>query len=879
MTIHTKTPKTDMAWTPTRRGFLQGAGLAAGAAGGPALSFFAEAAKAQTGPQTSIGEWKSTTCQGCTSWCAVQVKVVDGRAIHLRGNPNAKANHGKICPRPHLALQQVYDPDRVRQPMKRTNPRKGRDQDPGFVPISWDEAMDMVADKIMELRNNDETEKFALFRGRYTYMRDLLYGAVPKIIGSPHAISHSAICAEAEKFSSYYVEGLWDYRDYDIEHTRYILSWGADPVSSNRQVPHAINFWGAMRDQATVAVVDPRLSATAAKANEWLPVIPGEDGALAVAMAHVILTEGVWNKAFVGDFADGQNRFVAGAMVPEQIAQAPADGETATDAAPAMVPVFNENQTYGIVKWWNLELKDRTPEWAAERTGIPAEQIRRVALGFAAAAPRAISWVSPGASMQARGGYSGMAAHALNGLVGSFDSIGGVVAKGKDPADHVPDMKPYMDEVAAKKSKLPKIDQRGTLAFPALNKGKSGGGVVTNAAADGMLAKSPNEIKMAIGYWCNFTFSCSGAQRWEQALSALPFFVHITTNASEMTMFADVVLPAAHQLFEKSGFIKSKQNLHSYISLNQRVIEPIVDAKMDESEVTWMLAEKLRDRGFDNLYRYYTEAFADPETGAHPANAVEFTEYALKMLTRGCWDSTHEKYGKYGDKLEGWADFKEKGVWNAHRYAYDQRLGAFKTETKKIEFYSETLKKALTGHAERHNVSVDAVMEATNYEARGELAFVPHFEPAVRHGDAAEFPLIFFEHRSRLNREGRSANCTWYQAHKNADPGDENWDDVLKMNPVDGAKLGLANGEMVRVTSTNGAITVRLKLWEGVRPGTVAKCYGQGHWAYGRVAAANFAQRMPRGGNNNELHEAEFERLSGSTARHGGATRVKVERA
>ena len=91
----------------------------------------------------------SSTCQGCTSWCPVQVKVSDGRAIKLRGNPYSKATHGTICPRPHLALQQLYDPDRIKMPMKRTNPKKGRDEDPGFVPISWDEAMETLADRMM----------------------------------------------------------------------------------------------------------------------------------------------------------------------------------------------------------------------------------------------------------------------------------------------------------------------------------------------------------------------------------------------------------------------------------------------------------------------------------------------------------------------------------------------------------------------------------------------------------------------------------------------------------------------------------------------------------------------------------------------------------
>jgi anaerobic selenocysteine-containing dehydrogenase len=848
--------------TLSRRAFLKGAGglgigLIASGAGAPMLSYFAREASAQ--PGEIVGRWLSSTCQGCTSWCPVQVQVIEGRAVKIRGNPHSKANHGNICPRPHLALQQLYDPDRIKVPMKRTNPRKGRDEDPGFVPISWDEALDLIADKMMELRANEETHKFVLFRGRYSYLRDVIYSAMPKVFGSPNGISHSAICAEAEKFGAFFTEGFWDYRDYDLENTRYVLCWGADPVSSNRQVPHAMNAWGRVRDQATISVVDPRLSATAAKANEWLPVIPGEDAALAVAMAHVILTEGLWSREFVGDFVDGENRFQAGVELPEES--------------------FAEVHTHGVVRWWNIELKDRTPEWAAEQCGIPAEQIRRVAIGFARAAPASISWVSPGTAMQARGGYAAMAAHALNGLVGSTDNMGGVVQKTKVAADKIPSYKDYQDELAKELSKKPKMDQRGTLPFPALNKGKSGGGVVTNNAADAILDEDPYEIKVAIAYWANFAFSCSGSERWERALTKLPFLAHITVNASETTHYADVVLPAAQQLFEKWSFLKSKQNLHGYSSLTQRLVEPIWDVRQDETEIPWMLADKLADRGFDNLQRYFREAFADPETGANPKDSEEFTMAALKMLTRPCWDSSHKNYGKYGDRLAGWQDFVDKGVWNTKPYEYRTHWDKFKTKTGKFEFYSETLKEALGKHAEKHNVTIDEVLAVTNYTASGETAFVPHFEPALRWGSEEEFPLVFFEHRSRLNREGRSANCTWYQAHKNADPGDENWDDVLKMNPLDAAKLGFNDREMVRVVSQTGEMTVRLKLWEGVRPGTVAKCYGQGHWAYGRVAALDFKARIPRGGNNNAILPAEYERLSGSTARHGGCARVKVERA
>jgi anaerobic selenocysteine-containing dehydrogenase len=84
---------------------------------------------------------------------------------------------------------------------------------------------------------------------------------------------------------------------------------------------------------------------------------------------------------------------------------------------------------------------------------------------------------------------------------------------------------------------------------------------------------------------------------------------------------------------------------------------------------------------------------------------------------------------------------------------------------------------------------------------------------------------------------------------------------------------------MVRVTSPSGSLVVKLKLWEGVRPGTVAKCYGQGHWAYGRVAAKDFATAAPRGGSNNDILVDDYDRLSGSTARNGGFTGVQVVKA
>ena len=804
------------------------------------------------------GEWKPTTCQGCTTWCPVEVFVQDGRAVKVQGNRHSKQNEGKVCPRGHLSLQQVYDPDRIKVPMKRTNPRKGRGENPGFVPISWDEALNTIADKMMELRKNEEPEKFCLLRGRYTYLRDIIYDVLPKVFGSPNNISHSSTCAEAEKFGSFYTEGYWDYRDYDLDKSKYILIWGCDPVASNRMIPATIKRLGDALDRGIVTVVDPRLTTSAAKATEWLPLIPGSDGALALGIAHVILTEGTWYRDFVGDFKDGVNRFIAGTVVNEDD--------------------FVEKETYGLVKWWNLAVKDMTAAKAAEFSGVSAEQLIRVARGMAKAAPNVAVWMGPGAAMQARGAYSAMAVHALGGLVGGIDNEGGSLQTAKIPTNKLNDeiLKKYQDDLAKKHSKKEKIDQRGRLELPVIASGKSGGGVSTNNAATGILNKDPYDIKVLVGYMNNNVFSCNGTERWEKALESVPFITHLTTNASEFTMYADIILPCTVNKYERYGFVKTKANRYATCTLLQPVIKPVWDVIVDESEFPFLIAEKLKDRGFTNLYDCLVEMYPDPETGAKPKTAQELTLYALKYYTKPLWDGEKDSHG---DKINGWTDMLARGMWNSEPYKYKAHWGGkFATETKKFEFYSETLKKALTSHAEKHKVDVDTVMAKSNYTATGELAFVPHYEPALRHGSVKDYPFLFIDYKSRLNREGRSANCPWYYEFKHVDPGDVGGQDTLRIHPADASKIGVKDGDRVRIVSVAGSGECVARLWEGVRPGTVSKSYGQGHWAYGRTATGDFAKSATRGVNNNTIIPWELERLSGSNARNGGHAAVRIEK-
>ncbi len=856
----------------TRRSFLKASALGLGAAVAAGATPFAEVADADESHQKNLkGKWVSSGCQGCTSYCPVKVFVQSGRVIRVKGNPNCTATHGQMCPKTSLAISQLYDPDRIKVPMKRTNPKKGRGVDPGFVPISWDEALDTITTKWLELHDAQETQKVFFLLGRHSQASDAFTKYLPALMGTRNYFGHSTICAEEEKFSSWAVNGLFSYRDYDIEHGKYWLMWSTDPIASNRQQPNAMNRWGKVMDDAHIVVVDPRFSATAAKADMWLPIIPGTDGALACAIAHEILVSGKWDKKFVGDFKKGPWNYDESGYYNKRV-NLFREGEMVDEER------FEYNNTYGLVRWWNIALKDATADWAAEICGIEADQIKKVAKDLAKYGKNACSWVSPGTTNQARGVYGAMAAEALNGIIGSFQNEGGSQHTASVSVAPFPDHRPYRDSLAKKWEKKPHADGRHTRAFMASKEGKIDNQVITNNVADVILNEDPYEVKMIFTMYSNFAFSAMGCQRWEQAFAKVPFHVCVTTNPSETAQFADILLPAKHQMFENWGYIKGSQDMVTYLSIEQPVIDPVwPETKSDETEMAWAIAEALKEKGFDKVYKYFSKAFVDPETGNLPTNEKTFAEIVTKIRTAPCWNGKNEKSGQ-GKDMKSWRNFCSKGVFNSNKAKYKKDWGKFGTKTGKYEFYSESLKQQLEEEAWSYRTTVDTLMEEYGFQARGGQAFVPHYEEPLRLGDEKEYPYIFSQHRSRLNREGRSANLPLYQEYKDVDPGDEPWDDVLKINPKDMIKLGLKNGDTIRVTSVQGSIEVHAKSWEGTRPGVVVKCYGQGHWAYGHVAAANYEKAKPRGGNNNEILPVAYDCLSGQSAFHGGLARVKIEK-
>lgn len=815
----------------------------------PVISAFSRDAQ-QLARYRNSGQWIASSCSGCTTWCPIQVFVQNGRAVKVRGNPFSQTNPGTVCPKGHLAIQEVYDPDRIKVPMKRTNPVKGNNVNPGFVPITWDEALDTIATKLMDLRTANEPEKYLFLRGRYNYNNDIFYNAFNKIFGTPNAVSHSAICAEAEKLGYAMTENIWGYRDYDLDNTKFLVLWGVDPFRSNRGIPAAMSKWDQLRkNKAKMVVIDPVMTGAATKAYKWLPVIPGEDGALASALAHHILVNDLWHKGFVGNYNGVSNIFVA--------------NQTANEVD------FTENFTKGLVKWWNIELKDKTPAWAANICGISKESIEELAEQMAANAPNVCIWSGPGPVMAPRGGYTAMAINALNGLLGSIRNIGGTMKRPSAVSASVPSYSAYQDSIATTGLGKQKMDQKGYLKFPMFGPGAGKGSSVNNVA-NAILASDPYDIKVCIAYFVNLPFSATNPQRWENALAnKIPFFAHITTHASEMTMFADIVLPAAHSGMERWGFLKTASNLHGETTLLQPVATRLFSVKDDETEIPWLLAKKLYDKGYQNIYNYFSTEIKDPETNATATNETEFSEIVTKFFT-------YPAYNAQGDK---WNTFKLKGVSATAKAQYFEKWNDFGTVSKKFEFYSETLKKELEAHAvTKHATTVDNFLTQINYTAQGEAAFVPHYEPPFRWGSKVDYPYTFIDSKSRYNREGRSANAPWYYMFKKLDPGDTNWEDCIKINPTDASALGIVDGDMVKVTSVIDEIIVKAKLFEGIRPGTVAKTYGMGHTVYGRFASGDFANFAPNGGNNNRILPDDYERLTGSTARNGGYCGVKLQK-
>ncbi len=820
----------------TRRRFLQATGVAgataAAGAGLDRLSGFPTLAEAKSALAAEEGKTVITksVCHQCPARCGIDVYTTNGRVHAIYGSLDSPIANGKLCPKGHLGAYILYDPDRFKGPMKRTNPKKGRNEDPKFVPVSWDEALNTVAARLQSLRDKGESHRFAILFGRGWGASDAgLLGTFGKLYGSPNAeINHSSMCSDASKKAKSCLDGNYSYNAYDYANTNYVLNFGASFLEAFRPFNNNMQQWGLMRTKSPktrVTVVDVHLNTTAAAADRALYVKPGTDGAMALAIAHVMLTEGLWDREFVGDFKDGVNQFKPGLPVD-----------------PAS---FKEKWTLGLIEWWNNEVKDRTPKWAAEITTIPEKEIIAVAREFGTTRP-AIALFERGPTTHTNGVYNGMAIHALNALAGSMFAKGGLFYQMGVPYGPLPvKADDYVDDYAKSGDrKKPRIDRVKTEDWPMASN-------MLQEIARNHLAGKPYQLDTAMFYLTNPTFNSPDPKAWEEALKDI-FVIDTSPFPGETAMLADLILP-------DHTYLERLQCAESYpfqgwpmTTLRVPAVKPLYDTKVF-GDVLIEIGKRIKGP----MGEYY--------------KALKDTENVIRHLAKGF----EKAPGDNG--VTGFDTWKDKGVWYKKPYLWQQIRGEFyewdgKSYNKpmKPEEVKAKLIKTESGKFELKSSYLEHYAAYINKKLgipEERVGFPQWVAPQYTGGG----DLHFVTPKTAMHAEGRSANLPHAIALQQPTVGG-NKTVYLEIHPDTARKRGIRNGDKVRIKSPVGGIEAIARYYQGVRPDTVVLPQEHGHWAMGRWAK----NRLPTG-STTEVTANVSEPISGLAAYYTG--KVTVERA
>ena len=648
----------------TRRGFLKltaatgGAVVAGSALLDPAIasSECIDCHKiAGAPPRKQPHKWISTVCNMCGGQTGVlaDVMTVENEKVVLKVVPNLQnpmgvsnvsedfVNHkdegAALCPRGNASIMDLYDHDRIAKPMKRTNSTKGKGVDPGWVEISWSEAYELIDARLAGLKENGEEHKLVWFSDDSNFVH--LQQDFCNLYGTPNYHNQSnlydAVRRSAFKAMMGHERPLADNVD-----TKFILLFGTNPLSAIKWGHVPRTMIRGIEHGAQMVVVDPYHSFTASKAHEWVPIKPGTDGALALALGHVIIKLGLYDEDFIDQWTVG----------------------------------FDEYADY---------VNDKSPHWAESITGIPADTIERLGLELGNTRPAVIDAWS-GVAQHSNGFQTMRAIAALAGLVGQIDVRGGLV---------LPDMSGNAhQEVKYKASGYPRLDG-GTDKYPYAHES----GVIVETLNNMQKGTGPYQPKVGVVMHQNLVMSVPGTENVIDALKSLEFLAVVDTHMSETAELADLVLPGTHYL-ERYDLVNNWTTWPS-VSLRQPVIEPRF-GQPAEYEFIIELGRRLGlsdtdGKPFFNNLLYEEYLSRELENGA-PGITLE----ELKELPGATWTEPEgTKFKKYkqnvnlsGTKVDEMGVVHDQDGNPVGVRIWDRYHTGFDTPSRKFEFYSSTLK-------------------------------------------------------------------------------------------------------------------------------------------------------------------------------------------
>jgi anaerobic selenocysteine-containing dehydrogenase len=712
----------------------------------------------------------------------------------------------------------VYHSDRLLYPLKRTRP-KG-DPDPGWQRISWDEAMELTAASLSAIaeENGPESVVFSVSSPSTSASDDSVVWLqrLMNAFGSPHLCVAMELCGWGRYLATTYTYGTSVPGVYmpDIEHAGCILFWGYNPNLA--RLSHAVATTATLKRGARLIVVDPRRVGPANKADIWLRVRPGTDGALALGIAGVMIERGWYDRQFIRDWTNGPLLVRAdnGRLLTESDLSAsgsaqryvawdegegrpvyydPATGGYGEDGVePALFGEFTIGTLQGSVVCrpafgLTADLCTRySPEKVEAICGVGRDQVEAAARMLWEARPVAYyAW--SGVEMQTNSTQIARAIAQLYALTGSFDSPGGNVRFAAAATASVVGEELLRDE------------QRGrALGLPERPLGPARWQfVTTDDVYRAILEQQPYQVRGLVGFGSNLLLAHADSARGRDALAALDFYVHADLFMNPTAEQADIVLPVA-SAFErealKTGFEISAE-AQSHVQLRQRVVEPRGEARSD-TEIMFDLACRL------GLGEHFWEG--DIEAAyRHQLQPSGVTLEQLRDNPGGVRVPVQTRYRKFAEQKDGVAQ-------------------GFATPTRKIELYSET-------------------MLEHGYPALPEYE-EPLVSPSSRPDLAKRFPLVLTCAKHTLFCETQHRALPSLRRHA---PEPE-----VELHPTAAAERGIGPGDWVRIETPKGSVRARAKMNDTLEPNVV--CGQHGWWqACPELSLPGYDPFSPDGANFN----------------------------